>query len=269
MKRIREERGFTLIELMVTLALVGLVIAGGFSLYFFADRSYVTGTISADIQADVQIAMKRITEELRLAHHLEFVDQIPERNALEKDDHYLFTQDGVVVLRTQLSDQVLTGVNLELADYVLEFDRSRNQTGDPLEDALWIRLSSQNPRVQYSLQSDIQVLNLRLSGIEGNGPADAVYFTKNLSEVEREEARIVRRRCFLGRVVFDPDAAELLVLRTFRDKELSSNRVGRMVIDFYYAISPTIANFLDAQPLARITTRFAVRGIVTVISRLT
>ncbi len=173
------------------------------------------------------------------------------------------------MLRTQLSDQVLTGVNLELADYVLEFDRSRNQTGDPLEDALWIRLSSQNPRVQYSLQSDIQVLNLRLSGIEGNGPADAVYFTKTLSEVEREEARIVRRRCFLGRVVFEPDAAELLVLRSFRDKELSSNRVGRMVIDFYYAISPTIANFLDAQPLARITTRFAVRGIVTVISRLT
>ena len=269
MGNIRNEGGFTLIELLVTLALVGLVITGGFSLYFFADRSFVSGTITADIQSDVQLAMKRITEELRLAHRLEFVDQIPAADSLEQDEHYLFVQDGVVVLRTQNRNQILTSGNIELADYALEFDRSRDNDGEILEDAVWIKLSSKNPQVPYFLESDVQVLNLRLSGIEGTGPSQAVFFTKSLSEVEREEAQLVRRRCFLRRVVFNPNDPEILVLQDFRDNQLKTNPMGKLVVDFYYAISPSIANFLEVQPLARLATKSVFKGIATVISYLT
>lgn len=265
-----EERGFTLIELMVTLALVGLVMMGGFSLYFFADRSFVSGTIMADVQAEIQLAMKRMTEELRLAHRLEFTESIPASSTLQKDDHYLFVKDGLVFLRTQRPvDQIVTNINTEIGNYAIEFDRSKDDQGRIIEDTLRIKLSSLNPRVPYSLESDIQVLNLRLSGIEGDAPAQAVYFTKSLSEVEREEAQLVRRRCFLRRVVFNPNDPEVFVLQDFRDRVLKPHPVGKIVSDFYYAISPTVGKFLEVQPLARLATKSIFKGIATAISYLT
>lgn len=265
-----EERGFTLIELMVTLALVGLVIIGGLNLYFFADRSFVSGTITADVQAEIQLAMKRMTEELRLAHRLEFVESVPASSTLQKDDHYLFVQDGLVYLRTQRPvDQIVTNINTEIANYAIEFDRSKDDQGGIIEDTLRIKLSSLNPRVPYSLESDIQVLNLRLSGIEGDGPAEVVYFTKTLSEVEREEAQLVRSRCFIRRVVFNPNDPEVFVLQDFRDRVLKPHPIGRVVTDFYYAISPSVAKFLEVQPLARVATKSIFKGIATVITHLT
>ena len=97
--------GFTLIELMVTLALVGLVIAGGFSLYFFADRSFVSGTVIADVQADIQLAMQRITNELQLAHTISFEEPAESDENLH---HLLVNDDGLVELHTSRGSQILT-----------------------------------------------------------------------------------------------------------------------------------------------------------------
>jgi prepilin-type N-terminal cleavage/methylation domain-containing protein len=80
--------GFTLVELLLTVALVSLVITGGFRLYYFADRSFVSGTLTADVQTDVQIAIRRITEELSLAHFVEF-GRLPE-SSLDADDHFIY-----------------------------------------------------------------------------------------------------------------------------------------------------------------------------------
>ena len=40
MKWFREDKGFTILELMTTLVLFGLVVVGGFRLYYFADRPF-------------------------------------------------------------------------------------------------------------------------------------------------------------------------------------------------------------------------------------
>ena len=40
MKWFREDKGFTILELMTTLVLFGLVVVGGFRLYYFADRAF-------------------------------------------------------------------------------------------------------------------------------------------------------------------------------------------------------------------------------------
>lgn len=265
------QEGFTLIELMVTLALVGLVITGGFSLYFFADRSFLTGQVVADVQADIQIAMQRISEEARLAHSLEIIPVKEAINAssLKEDDHYLFSRDGEVILKTERGERTIIGDDRDFAQYGLLFSRVG---GEGLESVLAIKLSSLNPEVDYTLESDLQILNLRQSGsvlkggIEGIDSSEAIYFTKTFTEEELETKD--PRRCFLRRHVFHEGAEEILVLRRFRDNVLMTNKLGRLVTDLYYTSSPAIGSLLERQPLALLATRSIFRGIASLVAHV-
>ena len=72
----RKQDGFTLIELMVSAGLVSLIVIGAFRIYYLTDHSFVAGTVQADIQSDMQQAMRRITEDLRVAHRVEFTNKV-------------------------------------------------------------------------------------------------------------------------------------------------------------------------------------------------
>ena len=70
----RNDSGFTLVELMVALSLLGLIISGGFAIYYFAHKSFVDSTVVAEIQGDMQLAMMQITNSLRTAYKASFLD---------------------------------------------------------------------------------------------------------------------------------------------------------------------------------------------------
>ncbi len=270
--RLRRESGFTIIELLLTLALVGLVIVGGARLYFFANRSFVSGQIVADIQADIQIAMKRITEEVRLAHSLKLIDldDVPTGVAsLEEDDHYLYWQAGKIVLKTEHGTRAIIGVDEEYNGYNLFFSTVDDED---LGDVLKIKIAALHPKVDYELESELQILNLRHSGsvlkadIGGLDNSQAIYFTKTFTEEEYEASEEDPRRCFLRRHVYAAGAEELDVLRSFRDSVLMPTRLGRIITDYYYANSPRLSFFLEERPLAVAATKMIFDRIAIVVS---
>ncbi|MFQ5858866.1 MAG: PilW family protein [Anaerolineae bacterium] len=61
------QRGFTLVELLVALAVVGLVMAAVVTLYVTGSRIYTAGTGRADAQQAARAAMVMLAEDLRLA----------------------------------------------------------------------------------------------------------------------------------------------------------------------------------------------------------
>lgn len=252
----KENQGFTLIELLVTLALIGLVIVGGAQLYFFANRSFVSGTITADIHSDVQLAMQRMTNELRLAHKIEFGKTIPS-SGLGGDDHYLFTNNkGEVVLRTTRGDEILTPSASETGKYKLNFAKIAG-----VGDMLRVELSSLNQKLPYDLSSEIQVLNARLDGFSGTSPNATIFFTKTLSPVEKNEAEVIRRRCILSTVVFNDQDPDLDVFRDFRDKKLANTKFGRLLTRVYYSTSPFISELLVKIPPILVLTRLGFQGL--------
>jgi hypothetical protein len=70
--------------------------------------------------------------------------------------------------------------------------------------------------------------------------------------------------CFIATAVYGSYGAdEVLVLRNFRDQELESNGLGRLLIRVYYFVSPTVAELLEVLPFAKKPTKYMLDKIVS------
>jgi len=63
----RKDTGFTLLELMVAMAIASVLIAGIYTFYRSQLRSHVTQLVVADMQQDARVAMYMMTREIRMA----------------------------------------------------------------------------------------------------------------------------------------------------------------------------------------------------------
>ena len=62
-----DQRGFTLAELLVAIAIVGLVMTGLLTLLMAGNESYLTGSNQVEAQAAIRAALERMTQEIREA----------------------------------------------------------------------------------------------------------------------------------------------------------------------------------------------------------
>jgi len=76
-------------------------------------------------------------------------------------------------------------------------------------------------------------------GLKGDGTVVATGGSKALSST----------RCFIATATYgSPMAEEIEILREFRDAYLLTNPVGQALVDFYYKVSPPLAEFIVAHP---------------------
>jgi hypothetical protein len=60
---------------------------------------------------------------------------------------------------------------------------------------------------------------------------------------------VVSRLCFIATAAYGtPMAEEVEILREFRDAYLLTNPVGQALVDFYYKVSPPMAEFITEHP---------------------
>ena len=62
-----DQRGFTLTELLVAIAILGLIMLGVMTLLISGNESYLTGSNQAEAQASVRAALVRMTQDIREA----------------------------------------------------------------------------------------------------------------------------------------------------------------------------------------------------------
>lgn len=273
MKGFKDVKGFTLIELLITTALIGLVITGGMRLYYFSDRALMLGSAQADLQAEMHQAMHRITEEVRLAHSLKIAaskEQLDAELAEQSEEQdtqgfIIYGEDGSVFIEKP-EKVALLDRNVLQTDYALHFEPVYHNSAR-VPDLLGIRLVSQTPGLEFELKSQVQVLNLRETGIQGEHHGTAIYFTKTFSEEDLEEARRIRPGCIMRRYVYAADAPELEVLRRFRDERLARHPVGRVAIRTYYAASTALISLVEAQPWAEAPIQAIFKGAAHLVLR--
>jgi len=70
-------KGYTLIELIIVIAILGIVISLGFSFFFFGNSSFSKGQNQSTIQHSVRMASRYITDEIRTAKDVRIMKEKP------------------------------------------------------------------------------------------------------------------------------------------------------------------------------------------------
>ena len=69
---IKKHRGFTMIELLVSLGILSIIISLGFSTLIFGTKSFGKGTDQATLQQDSRVIISLISNEVRNAKNLRY-----------------------------------------------------------------------------------------------------------------------------------------------------------------------------------------------------
>lgn len=75
--------------------------------------------------------------------------------------------------------------------------------------------------------------------------------------------------CFIATAAYGtPMAVEIDVLRSFRDRKLERNRLGKRLVKLYYQISPPIADAISLSELRRKIVRTFLDPIVKIFKKI-
>ncbi|QGG46576.1 PilW family protein [Heliorestis convoluta] len=148
---IRNNKGVTLVELLVGIALLSLVMTLGYSFYFFGYNSFATGEVRSDVRQNIRFAADFITQELTYATHVQVLSFIPDEDFLEDDYHYIYVKEGQLTHREafgeelapfgNIADRVTLDENLSfsLESHLISFEIKNNSIEDSYSIATTVR----------------------------------------------------------------------------------------------------------------------------------
>ncbi|MDY6826368.1 MAG: prepilin-type N-terminal cleavage/methylation domain-containing protein [Bacillota bacterium] len=151
-KKFQDDHGFTLVELMVTLALLGIVLALGYLYFGFGVQAFQRGERQSIAQQAVRLTSDFITSELRFAKQIEIN---PEGGISETGYRYIYQEDDSIYFRNEEgNDRCLADSDADGMPYSIIF------TSNVPEDVVIFTIEADNGL--YTLQSSVQALNLEL-----------------------------------------------------------------------------------------------------------
>ena len=104
---------------------------------------------------------------------------------------------------------------------------------------------------QYTIDWDTLSLGEEGVTVHVDSDGDGVFedeFTSD-EELTQDEFTSQLQGCFIATAAYGtPMAEEIEILRIFRDEHLLTNPLGQTFVDFYYRVSPPIAEFITEHP---------------------
>lgn len=132
--RVKGEDGFSLVELLMGLAIMGLVVAAIYGCFFSGARSWQKGVDRMDHQQNSRIAVDRIVRELRYASYVESLSNDEELRFefIGDDKIYYFKRVGpeaddlVLIHRHPNNTETQTKIALKITALTFTIDEHNN-----------------------------------------------------------------------------------------------------------------------------------------------
>ncbi len=132
--RATDENGFTLVELLMGLAILGLVLGTIYGCFFAGTRSWQRGSERMDHQQNGRIAVDSIVRELRYANYVEALSDGKElcfKWGFDDKTRYFKrvgpeADDLVLIYRHDDGSETQTKIALEITDLIFLIDEHNN-----------------------------------------------------------------------------------------------------------------------------------------------
>ncbi len=155
-----DEDGITLVEILIVLALIGIVHGLAFSLYYFGATAFSGGENQSIVQQRIRLASRIITDEVRYAYSVELFPELNLPNNANQfgDDQFIVQDNGRLVLLNRYNYH--DGGRILLESDTIEF--LVGSSGRTLEFSLAAGRSDRS----HAVLSEVLVLNLEAESIE-------------------------------------------------------------------------------------------------------
>jgi len=156
-------KGFTLIETVIAIAIVGLVITMAFSLLVFGQNFFSNSNTQYGIQNDGRITSSYLSKELRFATEIEIIDvseakdEIQHHESIDEPYDYFYIENGKLHHYIyDSSNYTNIGFGNSISEVSSEFIKKDNKT-------LGIVIESEDESKKYNLDTEISLDNLKLN----------------------------------------------------------------------------------------------------------
>lgn len=157
----KSRKGFTLVEVLITLSIMAIVMTVILTLFNSGTKSMSVGQTKASLQSDLRLSLEMMQNEVRYARDLTLIKMDQEPTFSDADDRYLYFYEGKITLSVydQIEKKVVTTVfpgNYENMDI---FVYSEDQGS-----VLGLQLKSQDGDLDYELTTKVKLLNMAQKG---------------------------------------------------------------------------------------------------------
>lgn len=253
------EKGFTLVELVVGLAVLVIVLGLGYTVFDYALRSYQRGEERYIAQTAARSAARAIIQNIESGMYYE----INPTSSLSQGEFQIYcTSQGLVREAFQQQPVVLVPGNLTVT-FSKVFDTSGNQVFNVVR----FQVSARNSRGQviYTITSHAKLHNMIAGrGTTGtNNSGSVLRFSTTTPAAPVPVSMPGTFRCFIATAAYgSPMERPVETLRYFRDSVLMKNTAGKAFVAAYYQLSPPLAQKIASSKLLREATRVMLFPVV-------
>jgi len=155
-KNINKQEGFSLVELVIVLALLSLVLSVGYMFFSFGVEAYNRGEKKAIAQQAARLTSDFITAEVRYGRDITVNPDsgIPE----EPDYRYIFEENNSIKYRSidypDTPDRILADSQADDMNFTIEFD------AELADDLIYFKITADEDF--YELETKVHALNMSL-----------------------------------------------------------------------------------------------------------
>lgn len=178
-KIVQSKKGFTLLELIVVIAILGVVTIALSSLLMYGNKTTAIGNNQFAVQSDARLAMDEIVQELRFAKELTIIDAgVAETEKSTTTYNYIYIKNGRIY-KSLYDSSSATRSDTILSETVLD-STSQFVKVAGTTDTLKIQIGAKKGDQEFAIDSTLKLVNLSLMkpvvGIQGSGTTLGVRF---------------------------------------------------------------------------------------------
>lgn len=156
-------KGFTLIELMVTVILIALVLTTVYGMVTAGNRIFAQGDAKADVQSSLRVSANFISDQIRYASNVQILDSLPV-NFASDTKQYIYEDGGILKYYDGHTISNVPGI-LDGVMVTLDFEDKNSQT-------VLIRINGTSRNQSYEVETAAYLLNIGSSALAPVAPGD-------------------------------------------------------------------------------------------------